>query len=122
MCVSLREELLFYDVRMLLMYRHAVEVLVNIPEKCASCLLIPSDTRIMPSLCKLHPSIFGSVGIQDKSSCASCATNAVDVGMLSPSFLSHTQSLNVFTYHSVSLCYASYINYMSKQCHVHFIW
>ena len=83
MYTSLREELIFYDMHMIMMYRHTIEVLVNIPEKCAGCLLIPSDIRIMQSLCKLYPSTFSSVDTHDKTSCASCATNEVDVGMLS---------------------------------------
>ena len=103
-----------YDVHMLLMYRHTIEVLVNIPEKCAGCLLIPSDIRIMQSLCKLHPSIFGSVDIQDKTSCASCATNAVGVGM----FVSHTVTIislsctDTCTHLPLShFAFANYINY-----------
>lgn len=105
---SLREELLLYDVHMLLMYSHTVEVLVNIPEKCAGCLLIPSGICIMQSLCKLHPSVFGSVDIRDKTSCTSCATNEVDVGM----FVSHTVTI-------ISLsCTDTCIHWLFGQSHI----
>jgi hypothetical protein len=31
---------------------------VNIPEKCAYCLLIPSHVCVAQDLCKLYPTIF----------------------------------------------------------------
>ena len=33
---------------------------MNIPEKCADCLLIPSHIGVTQDLCKLYPTIFAT--------------------------------------------------------------
>ena len=33
---------------------------MNIPEKCADCLLIPSHVGVTQDLCKLYPTIFAT--------------------------------------------------------------
>ena len=48
---------------------------MNIPEKCANCLLVPSHVRITQDLSRLYPTIFSTL---DKSTCIT--TENIDIG------------------------------------------
>ena len=38
---------------------HCAEVIVNAPEQCAKCFLLPPDLQVMPTLQRLYPDLYG---------------------------------------------------------------